>query len=78
MKLWAHNQTSIGICLIGNFEKTKPKSRQLDQLEALIAYLRMKTGIASKNVTTHTAMHPNHTLCPGKHFPTSRLAQMAK
>ena len=78
MKLWAHNQVAIGICLIGNFEKTRPKPRQLDQLEALIDYLRSKTGIPAKNVTTHKLMHPKHTLCPGKYFPTEQLNQMVR
>ena len=78
MKLWAHNQVAIGICLIGNFEKTRPKSRQLDQLEALIDYLQAKTGIPGKNVTTHKLMHPKHTLCPGRYFPSEQLKQMVR
>ena len=78
MKLWAHNQVAIGICLIGNFEKSRPKEAQLVQLEALIAYLKEKTGIPAKNITTHTLMHPKHTLCPGKYFPSQRLKEMAR
>lgn len=76
MKLWAHNQIAIGICLIGNFEKSRPKAKQLEQLEALIAYLQEKAGVPDKGVTTHTLMHPKHTLCPGKFFPTSQLKRM--
>lgn len=76
MKLWAHNQIAIGICLIGNFEKSRPKAKQMEQLEALIAYLQEKAGVPAKGVTTHTLMHPKHTLCPGKLFPTSQLKRM--
>ena len=76
MKLWAHNQIAIGICLIGNFEKSRPKAKQMEQLEVLINYLQEKAGIPGKAVTTHTLMHPNHTLCPGKFFPTSQLKRM--
>tara|TARA_B100000212_G_scaffold333689_1_gene303489 strand:+ start:51626 stop:52504 length:879 start_codon:yes stop_codon:yes gene_type:complete len=76
MKLWAHNQIAIGICLIGNFEKSRPKAKQMEQLEALIDYLQERAGIPGKAVTTHTLMHPNHTLCPGKLFPTSQLKRM--
>jgi LysM repeat protein len=76
MKLWAHNQIAIGICLIGNFEKSRPKAKQMEQLEALIAYLQEKTGVPGKGVTTHTMMHPNHTLCPGKLFPTNQLKRI--
>ncbi len=76
MKLWAHNQIAIGICLIGNFEKSRPKAKQMEQLEALIAFLQEKAGVPDKGVTTHTLMHKNHTLCPGKLFPTSQLKRM--
>ncbi len=78
MKTWAHNQISIGICLIGNFEKSRPKEKQMQQLEALIAYLRDKIGIPASKITTHTLMHPKHTLCPGKYFPTKRLQDMLR
>ncbi|MBT3482349.1 MAG: LysM peptidoglycan-binding domain-containing protein [Opitutales bacterium] len=78
MKIWAHNQIAIGICLIGNFEKSRPKEKQMEQLEVLISYLRDKTGIPAKYITTHTLMHPKHTLCPGKYFPTSRLKAMVQ
>lgn len=78
MKLWAHNQVAIGICLIGNFEKTRPKAKQMEQLEALIDYLKMKSGVTPANITTHTLMHKNHTLCPGKLFPTDQLKRMVR
>lgn len=78
MKTWAHNQISIGICLIGNFEKSRPKEKQMQQLEALIAYLRDKIDIPASKIITHTLMHPKHTLCPGKHFPTKRLQAMLR
>lgn len=78
MKLWAHNQVSIGICLIGNFERSRPKAKQMEQLDALIDYLRRKTGVPAKNITTHKLMHPNHTLCPGKLFPTEQLKRMVR
>jgi LysM repeat protein len=78
MKSWAHNQIAIGICLIGNFEKSRPKEKQMEQLEDLLSYLHDKVGIPAKNITTHTLMHPNHTLCPGKYFPTKRLSGMVQ
>jgi len=64
------NQISIGICLVGDFSKTKPTAKQLAALEALIRYLMKKTTVPVDRVTTHTLIHPKHTLCPGKHFPT--------
>lgn len=64
------NEISIGICLVGNFEKQPPTRRQLAALESLIRYLLARTEVHPTGVTTHTIIHPNHTLCPGRHFPT--------
>ncbi len=67
---YALNQISIGICLVGDFSKTRPTTKQMETLEALVEYLMDKTHIPVSRVTTHTLIHPKHTLCPGKHFPT--------
>lgn len=63
------NRTSIGISLVGNFEKTKPTAKQMAQLEALVVYLLDHTSVGKDHITTHTLIHPKHTLCPGRHFP---------
>lgn len=65
------NQISIGICLVGDFSKTKPTSKQITSLEALTRYLMRAATVPVDRVTTHTLIHPKHTLCPGKHFPTA-------
>jgi len=70
LAIHALNLNSIGICLIGNFEKQRPSARQLNSLEALIRYLRKRTGLSIEAVTTHQLIHPKHTLCPGRRFPT--------
>ena len=64
------NLNSIGICLIGNFEKDRPSARQLNSLESLTRYLLVRTGLPASAVTTHKLIHPKHTLCPGRRFPT--------
>lgn len=65
------NQISIGICLVGDFSKNKPTTRQMATLEALVRYLMDETHVPVARVTTHTLIHPKHTLCPGKYFPTN-------
>lgn len=71
------NANSIGICLIGDFEKRAPTARQLDRLEALIRGVMKRTHLPASAVTTHTLIHPNHTRCPGRHFPVeSFLARL--
>lgn len=70
LKSYAKNKIAIGICLVGNFEKRPPTTKQLEQLEALIHYLMDRTDVHHSGITTHTLIHPHHTLCPGKYFPT--------
>jgi len=67
------NDMAIGICLVGNFEKTRPTTKQLAQLEGLIEYLIGQTRVPSNRITTHTLAHRNHTLCPGKYFPFEQI-----
>ena len=71
MKKLSWNQTSIGICLIGNFELRAPTPKQLKSLEGLCEYLMKKCKISSSQVTTHKILHPGHTACPGKYFSLS-------
>ena len=75
VKKHSANQTSIGICLIGNFEIRPPSSKQLSALEGLCEYLMKRCKLQANDVTTHTIFHPNHTVCPGKHFSLSGLCR---
>ena len=67
------NKTSIGICLIGNFEKKSPTTKQLSALEGLCEYLMKRCSITKSQVTTHKIIHPGHTACPGKLFSLPSL-----
>ncbi len=73
VKKHSSNQTSIGICLIGNFETRPPTSKQLSSLEGLCEYLMKRCNLQASDVTTHTLFHPRHTVCPGKHFSLTGL-----
>jgi LysM repeat protein len=68
MKKLTDNKTSIGICLIGNFELRSPTAKQMKSLEGLCEYLMKKCALNPNQVTTHKVHHPNHTVCPGKFF----------
>lgn len=74
----ALNQISLGICLVGDFEKRAPTRKQLDSLEALLRALRQKTGVPLSAVTSHRRIHPNHTKCPGRHFPLEAFVERLK
>lgn len=71
------NYISIGICLVGNFEKSRPTEAQMKSLVALVRYLNRRCAVAQHNVKTHREINPKNkpTLCPGKNFPTSSMRQ---
>jgi hypothetical protein len=68
------NNISIGICLVGDFNRDQPTSRQLDSCEELIRYLRQRCGKIDAHFATvrpHREMNPPQwpTDCPGDAFP---------
>jgi LysM repeat protein len=72
------NHNSIGICLVGDFEKRPPTRRQMQTLEALVRALLARADLDHTAVTTHRLVHPRHTLCPGRHFPTEHFRALLR
>jgi len=69
-----YNQRGIGICLVGNFEERRPSERQLASLTALIDWLRNDAPLGARpKFTVHRWVDRNHTVCPGKFFPYTRM-----
>ena len=64
----ALNEVAIGICLIGNFEKTLPTAKQRTSLKTLVSHLRKRTGVPFSQVRTHRHINPKPTICPGRRF----------
>ncbi len=62
-----HNQTGIGIALIGNFEETPPTPKQLASIKRLVSVLKGEYGIPNEKVIGHQDVKA--TECPGKLFP---------
>jgi hypothetical protein len=70
------NNISLGICLVGDFNRDQPTRAQLESCEELIRYLRErcgKVGLRSIVVRPHREMNPPRwaTDCPGDDFPYS-------
>ena len=68
------NNISLGICLVGDFNRDKPTRAQLEATEELIRYLRERCGKADGRVIPvrpHREMNPPRwaTDCPGDAFP---------
>lgn len=66
-----HNDNGIGICLIGNFENSKPTSRQLTAVVELVRQLAKRYRIPARLVIGHNTVKP--TACPGKLFPLQEV-----
>ncbi|MFH0907862.1 MAG: N-acetylmuramoyl-L-alanine amidase [bacterium] len=71
----ALNEKSIGICLVGNFNRRKPTPKQMTSLYALISYLNTRCRPGKNAVKTHRQINTKPTECPGKNFPTKTLLQ---
>jgi LysM repeat protein len=70
----ALNEVSIGICLVGDFEKARPTAAQLRSLRSLMTWLMNQTRVQKANIKTHTQINTRPTACPGRNFPTRDMA----
>jgi LysM repeat protein len=67
------NEISIGICLVGNYERDRPTVQQMRSLYALVGYLMQRTRNGSGAVKTHRQINTKPTQCPGRNFPETQL-----
>lgn len=66
------NDHGIGICLVGNFNDSRPTPRQVAALRELCAFLSERTGIPASRVYGHG--HITHrTECPGRNLSLTAL-----
>jgi LysM repeat protein len=70
------NETGIGICLVGNFERVQPSRRQLEAFTELVRYLRNEVASGPTQFAVHREIDRGHTLCPGRHFPTQSMHRL--
>ena len=70
------NEIGIGICLVGNFEKSQPTKQQLESLVILAKLLQDTCGIADRNIILHRHVAQRGTLCPGRKFPWEKFRRM--
>jgi hypothetical protein len=61
-----YNELGIGICLVGNFNETRPTEAQMRSLAWLIRGLMERYHIPKSRVLGHGMLKP--TDCPGKQF----------
>lgn len=66
------NYISIGICLVGDFNRDLPTKAEYEALDELIRYLRRRVGKVDGKysiVRGHREINPRPTDCPGNRFP---------
>lgn len=73
LKNYQLNCSSIGICLVGNFEQTRPSSRQIESLTHLIDWLHDDVLKKKTRIAGHKELPGEKTVCPGKYFPLASL-----
>lgn len=69
-----YNERGIGICLVGNFEKTPPTAAQRRSVKLLVQTLRSEYKISAGSVVGHKDIRASATECPGKFFPMAEVA----
>jgi hypothetical protein len=73
---WA-NEEAIGICLVGNFNRTVPTTRQMQSLVRLTRFLQERYGIPKSRIFGHNSTPgARATDCPGADFPMPQLKSM--
>ena len=66
-----YNNFGIGICLVGNFEKSRPTDAQMHALARLVDYLAARYTIGDSHIIGHGDV--DDTKCPGRYFPFDDL-----
>ena len=71
---WA-NKDGIGICLVGDFNKTQPTNSQMQSLVKLVRFLQNRYGIPKNKIYGHKTTPGAGTVtdCPGRNFPMTWL-----
>lgn len=71
---YGYNKISIGICLIGNFDRYKPTFKQYRSLIKLINEIR--ENYRAKKVLGHNETEECQKTCPGTLFPLIQLKKL--
>jgi len=61
-----HNKDSLGICLIGNFDKISPNEKQFETLFSFLEQKIKQHNIPLENIIGHNELQNVIKSCPGK------------
>jgi hypothetical protein len=72
------NESGIGICLVGNFNRQTVSSKQMSSLVKLVNELCTTYNIPLSCIKGHGDFKGEHTMCPGYNFPMRRFKECLK
>ena len=72
-----YNRNTIGVCLIGDFDRREPSGRQFGALVSLIRSLREQLGVPADRVYLARYLDLRHR-SPGDAFPTERFEYLVR
>ena len=72
-----YNEKGIGVCLVGNFQNTRPTAQQMEATARLVGFLMKTYRIPASNVIGHNAAKNGRTSCPGRYFSVAQVRGMA-
>jgi hypothetical protein len=73
---FGYNRRSLGICLIGNFEKTAPSKEQFESLFSLLEQKAKQYSVPIEKILGHGELPGADTACPGKWVDMDYIREM--
>jgi hypothetical protein len=71
--LHEYNDHWVGICLVGDFNESRPTPKQMKSLKSLVRFLQSYCHMPDENIRMHRDVRD--TDCPGRLFPLRELQQ---
>ncbi len=69
------NEFSLGVCLVGDFNKGKPTLRQMNTLGLLLGRLMKEYGLSESAIMLHSQVMGSKTECPGRNLTLAMALQ---
>lgn len=66
-----YNDYGVGICLVGNFDETRPTPAQVDACGHMVRFLSARYRVPPNRIYGHGQLKPTH--CPGRYFPYDEI-----
>ncbi|MBD3369876.1 hypothetical protein GF402_05875 [Candidatus Fermentibacteria bacterium] len=70
-----HNDRSVGVCLVGDFNSSRPSTLQLETGKGLLGDLMRRFSLGKGRVIPHKEVEGCKTECPGKNLSVKMLLE---